>query len=67
MLDAWFEDGLLHDRERSEGWGGCSYDQIGIYEVRGVQGEYLIFATIEDPCPADSRLLAATWISSDAR
>jgi hypothetical protein len=45
--DIWFEDGQLHIQETTS---TCSRDQIGIYEVTGVLGEYLIFTVVDDPC-----------------
>lgn len=45
--DIWFEDGLLHVREDSF-W--CSDDQIGIYEVHGVPGDYIVLTIVEEPC-----------------
>jgi len=47
--DIWFEDGLLYVRETTS---TCSLDQVGIYEITGVPGEYLIFTHIDDPCGA---------------
>ena len=45
--DIWFEDGLLYIQETTS---TCSRDQLGIYEVTGVPGEYLIFTPVDDPC-----------------
>ena len=45
--DIWFEDGLLYVREITS---ACSRDQVGIYEITGVPGEYLIFTPVDDPC-----------------
>lgn len=62
-LDAWLVDGLLHVRENST---ECSLEQVGIYQVRGIPDEHLIFELVEDPCGA-SRYLEAEWINSEAR
>jgi hypothetical protein len=45
--DIWFEDGRLYIQETTS---SCSRDQIGIYEVTGAPGEYLIFTVVDDPC-----------------
>jgi hypothetical protein len=45
--DLWFEDGRLYIQETTS---SCSRDQVGIYEITGTPGEYLIFTPIEDPC-----------------
>ena len=45
--DIWFEDGLLYIQETTS---TCSRDQVGIYEVTGAPGEYLIFTPVDDPC-----------------
>jgi hypothetical protein len=45
--EIWFEDGLFHMRETTS---SCTRDQLGIYEITGVPGEYLIFTTVDDPC-----------------
>lgn len=43
-----FEDSLLHVAE--EPWEECEDRQVGIYEISGVPGEFLIFTKIDDPC-----------------
>lgn len=58
--DAWIEDGLIYLRE-GEDEDFCSLDEIGIYEVQGVPGEYLIVTVVEDPCTVNQREFAGMW------
>ncbi|NIM96116.1 MAG: hypothetical protein GTO18_20645 [Anaerolineales bacterium] len=56
--DTWFEDGLLYIQETID--DSCSQDQIGVYEVTGVPGEYLVFKLVDDPCDVD-RFFEGKW------
>jgi hypothetical protein len=53
-----FEDGLLYHTYSS--FFGCDKAMTGIYEVRGVPGEYIFFTVVDDAC-AGSRYLRGTW------
>jgi hypothetical protein len=55
--EVWFEEGLLHIREMT---ATCSKEQVGMYEVTGAPGEYLIFTPVDDPC-ARSRNIQGMW------
>ncbi len=63
LPDTWFEDGFLYIQETS--WG-CSQDQIGVFEVTGVPGEYLVFTLVDDPCGVD-REFKGKWTEASAQ
>jgi hypothetical protein len=44
-----FENGQLHALNSIE-FPDCPVNTLGIYEVSGVPGKYLVFELIEDPC-----------------
>ncbi len=54
-----FENGQLHMINSIE-FPECPVNTLGIYEVRGVPGKYMIFDLVEDPCQG-SRGLKGKW------
>jgi hypothetical protein len=56
--DIWFEDGLFYIQETTS---SCSRDQLGVYEITGAPGEYLIFTVVDDPC-AVYRNFRGKWV-----
>ncbi len=53
-----FENGLMY-HEYVVSWHACA-DVIGIYEVSGVPGEYLVFTKVDDECGVE-RGLQGKW------
>ena len=58
MPDTWFEDGVFYIQDNDD--IHCSDDQIGVFEVTGVPGEYLVFTRVNDPCGVD-RMFKGKW------
>ena len=49
--EAWFDGGQLYLRDLNEINCPCSSpDEVGIWEVQGVPGEYLSLTVIDEPC-----------------
>ena len=63
VIQAWFEDGLLHTRYDFE----CTRDLIGVYEVYFVPGEYLVIEAIDEPCWRREGYIGLKWLHPSAR
>jgi hypothetical protein len=63
--EAWFDGGQLYLRELTDIMG-CPPDQVGIWEVQGVPGEYLSLTVIDEPCNIRRSVLGRRYYLSAA-